>query len=367
MYKCYQNEDGDDNCWVVTHTNIDSISKSEKNEPVGDGWDFKVQPQRILSQANTQLMLNTTDVPTAHNLVPDNNKKKTKNTDKKKKDLFPYLKDAYAFVAGGYAPHRPVKVASLPVIGDVRVCGPLSVLMNYAEMKNVDEWEEENERRSKVVRERLDAAKQNSVTRPLANMYEYVMENNKVRELAFPSNSHIHLAAAVENGLKVDKDKNNLASVAQKYASEIDNYFIADGKGKEGERSLSNLRNALRHTIWQANIASRYNLQVAYDAAASHERFPYADTSIRVFDNETDADMTVDLLNNRIGRKIGADNPDLGRKELALLALKELWQNGLYNYERGKDGKWHVSLVRISNDVYNKMYDTYMKLDDNAM
>ena len=122
----------------------------------------------------------------------------------------------------------------------------------------------------------------------------------------------------------------------------------------------------MRHTIWQATLASQYNPQIAYSAGMAHETRPYADTDKRVFENESEADMTVDLLNNVIGRRIGANNRNLSRKQIALLALKELRENGLYRYEYCSDGLWRVMKVRISDDVYNDMYNTFMNLDNDG-
>ena len=77
--------------------------------------------------------------------------------------------------------------------------------------------------------------------------------------------------------------------------------------------------------------------------------------------------MTVDLLNNVIGRRIGAKNRHLSRKQIALLALKELKDSGLYQYELCNDGLWRIMKVRISDDVYNEMYNTFINLDNDGL
>ena len=146
----------------------------------------------------------------------------------------------------------------------------------------------------------------------------------------------------------------------------IDKYFDGSDEENGEKRYLSNLRNSMRHTIWQATLASQYNPKIAYTAGMAHETRPYADTDKRVFDNERDADMVVDLLNNIIGRRIGANNRHLTRKQIALLTLKELRENGLYQYEYCSDGLWRVVKVRISYDVYNDMYNTFINLDNDG-
>ena len=100
------------------------------------------------------------------------------------------------------------------------------------------------------------------------------------------------------------------------------------------------------------------------DRSAMLEHRFYAHRGL--FDNESEADMVVDLLNNVIGRRIGANHRYLSRKQIALLALKELRENGLYRYEYCSDGLWRVMKVRISDDVYNDMYNTFMNLDNDG-
>ena len=49
-----------------------------------------------------------------------------------------------------------------------------------------------------------------------------------------------------------------------------------------------------------------------------------------------------------------------------MIALREYWQNGLFTYEKGNDGMWHVVKRRISDDVYKAMYNKFIGLDDNG-
>jgi hypothetical protein len=78
---------------------------------------------------------------------------------------------------------------------------------------------------------------------------------------------------------------------------------------------------------------------------------------------DTDADMVTDLLNNKIGRRIGAMYPGSSRKELALRVLEEYWRNGLYSYEQGRDGRWYVQKKRIPDNVFYDLYNKYKKLN----
>lgn len=268
------------------------------------------------------------------------------------------IEDVASVSSGGYTPEGFEPSHSLP--------GTVSGLLNYLSVHDIDKWETVQKKRNSVKCERIEEMKNNSLTRPLAVAYEKAMDVKEAREFAFPFKSPAHAVAAADIGLGINEDYDNLSSVSDRFAKNIDKYFDSGYEEKGKKRYLSNLRNSMRHTIWQATLASQHNPQVAYSAGMAHETRPYADTDKRVFDNESDADMVVDLLNNVIGRRIGANNRKLSRKQIALLALKELRENGLYQYEHCSDGLWRVMKVRISDEVYNDMYNTFMNLDNDG-
>ena len=120
----------------------------------------------------------------------------------------------------------------------------------------------------------------------------------------------------------------------------------------------------MRHTFWQGALSSKYGPKVARDAGDSHETRPYIDLNIRDFIDKKDADMVTDLLNNKIGRRIGIMYPGSSRKELALRVLEEYWRNGLYSYEQGRDGRWYVQKKRLPDNIFYDLYNKYKKLDD---
>ena len=98
--------------------------------------------------------------------------------------------------------------------------------------------------------------------------------------------------------------------VLNKYAYEyyvLDNPTVSDSEydklyEKDKPGKIEEGRNAIRHTMWQGALSSKYGHKVARDAGDSHETRPYADVSVRDFDKKEDADMVTDLLNNKIGR-----------------------------------------------------------------
>ena len=214
-------------------------------------------------------------------------------------------------------------------------------------------WEKEHDRRNKITRGSLDIIKEYAVTRPLARTYERIMDEKLLREVAFPFKSINHIRAAIDIGKGID-GSDNLSSTAERFALEYDKLYEKDKPGKIEEG-----RNAIRHTLWQGALSSKYGPKIARDAGDSHETRPYIDVSIRDFDKDTDADMVTDLLNNKIGRRIGAMYPGSSRKELALRVLEEYWKSGLYSYEQGRDGRWYVRKRTIPNDVFNALYKKY--------
>ena len=268
------------------------------------------------------------------------------------------IKDAASISSGAYTPDGFLPSRSLP--------GQVAGFFNYMSMRDIDEWEARNKEKNSAKRERVERIKHTPFISPIARGYEKTMDVKEIRELAFPFRSPVHAVAATDIGLGTNDAYNNLSSASDRFAKKIDNYFVREDEEDGKKHYLSTLRNSMRHTIWQATLASQYNPQIAYSAGMAHETRPYADTDKRVFDNESEADMVVDLLNNVIGRRIGANHRHLSRKQIALLALKELRENGLYQYEYCSDGLWRVMKVRISDDVYNDMYNTFMNLNNDG-
>lgn len=288
------------------------------------------------------------------------------NDRKEKNNTFSKLRDAFSFATGGYTPHRPIRIGKTPWGTELYSEGPLGALMNYIEMKDIDKWEKENEKNNMKTRETLNSMKKWPISGKIVNIYEKFLNFKEAREAAIPSKSLTHTLAAVDIGLGINDESNNLASASDRFAKEIDKHFVINNKTGGKKHFTSTLRNALRHAIWQGVLSSQYSPQVAYDVAMSHETMPYADTGRRIFSSEAEADMVTDLLNNVIGRKIGAGNRYSNRKQIALLTLEELWKNGLYHYEPCDDGKWRIAKVRISDDVYNAMRREFSGLDDNG-
>ena len=55
-------------------------------------------------------------------------------------------------------------------------------------------------------------------------------------------------------------------------------------------------------------LTFKFGSRVALEAGNAHEKDPFTNLSVRTFSSLDDADQTVDLLNNQIGRRIGSLN-----------------------------------------------------------
>jgi RHS repeat-associated protein len=100
--------------------------------------------------------------------------------------------------------------------------------------------------------------------------------------------------------------------------------------------------NAMRHTVWQSTIASKFGDSTATAIGNAHETNPNVDLSVRTFSGNgalAAADQTTDLLNNQIGRSIGDANPGASMLDLAGKALDYYHSTGLYTaqYAAAKD------------------------------
>ena len=70
--------------------------------------------------------------------------------------------------------------------------------------------------------------------------------------------------------------------------------------------------NAFRHTMWQAMLTKSFDRSTAKEIADSHEVDPDAianeDPATKEFDTLDEADQSIDLRNNIIGRSVGEAN-----------------------------------------------------------
>ncbi len=157
----------------------------------------------------------------------------------------------------------------------------------------------------------------------------------------------------------------NISSGAQRFAKmggilplqRLDSNHVIDPGSRRG---------AFRHSLWQATIAAKHGVQKAEEIGAVHEETIDVDLNKRIFKDVNDADLVVDLLNNKIGREIGDKNKGQKLKSLAFHLLDRYYINGLYSAEKDENGYWHIYQRRIDDKTYMELNDLFEKADENG-
>lgn len=126
--------------------------------------------------------------------------------------------------------------------------------------------------------------------------------------------------------------------------------------------------NAFRHVLWQSYITNLYGENLAREAGYAHEENPFPDLSKRRFKSLHEADQTIDLLNNIIGRDLGRrisqSQDKVGMRTMAIEVLKRFLETGLYTANQHADGTWFIDLTRITDEQYNELLEFYQTLND---
>ncbi len=170
-----------------------------------------------------------------------------------------------------------------------------------------------------------------------------------------------HPIASLRIGLGVTKGESNISTNATRFATRGEVLFGS----KKGQQDEGSENGAFRHTLWQATIAAEFGGVTAKEAGNAHEANPFTDLNERSFENIAEADQTVDLLNNEVGRNIGESNKDADMNELANLVLSEFKTNGLFVATKNEDGNWNVSRGKLSSKKYNQLTEIFKNLNAN--
>ncbi|WP_372472524.1 hypothetical protein AB4865_06795 [Capnocytophaga sp. ARDL2] len=174
-----------------------------------------------------------------------------------------------------------------------------------------------------------------------------------------------HPIAAVSIGTP-SKGCTNISTNSVRFSTRIG---LNENAQKEGSQV-----NAYRHTLWQAEITKEFGTNIAKQVGNAHEVNPFAATGnnlITTFNTLAEADETIDLLNNIIGRSIGEANPNANMQELAMKTLdyfknKGLWTATVIIDEEGNTTGWSISQTRLSKEQYNKAKDIIQGLNTNG-
>ena len=169
-----------------------------------------------------------------------------------------------------------------------------------------------------------------------------------------------HPIATYRIGKGVTHDADDISTNSTRFATRGN---VLGGTRPRIERELGSENGAFRHTLWQATITSEFDARTAEEAGNAHEDNPNTNLAVRTFSTLSEADQTVDLLNNQIGRKIGQREKGEGMKHLAFSVLKEFKQNGLYVATR-KGRAWVVTKTVLSQGKYLKLLNIFEGLDN---
>ncbi len=174
-----------------------------------------------------------------------------------------------------------------------------------------------------------------------------------------------HPGAAIRIG-EFRSGSDNISSVSSRIARHLaqggDN--LSEGEGTE--------RNALRHGIWSAMIASEFGEGISKRATDSHEGIGVAANSEVDFTKDFDSsdkllgDQIVDYLNNEIGREFGAENEGSSSMDIAKGILNIFKDEGLYTMTSDKDGNISISKTKITQDQYDNAIKVLQTLDQNG-
>lgn len=162
----------------------------------------------------------------------------------------------------------------------------------------------------------------------------------------------LHPLVAAEIGYWI-KGSTNISTNSVRFATR--NGVLSDDDGNES--------NAFRHTVWQSYISNRHGIEMATSAGHAHEKNPNVNLANRRFKTLLEADQTIDLLNNRIGRSIGNTAP-IGMRDMALRVLEVFYKDGLYTAKQGKDGSWYIDRTKITQEQYISLKKFYEIAND---
>ena len=123
-------------------------------------------------------------------------------------------------------------------------------------------------------------------------------------------------------------------------------------------------KNAMRHTIWQGLITTRFGLLHALRVGRAHEDRK-VDLSARVFYNIEDADTVADFLNNSIGQAAGAV-PHQTAIEIVKTILDVFKTEGLWMVTNVGDGSFSIDRKTITEEEYQAELDYLEQLKKNG-
>ncbi|MGF6851688.1 SpvB/TcaC N-terminal domain-containing protein [Paraburkholderia sp. CI3] len=141
----------------------------------------------------------------------------------------------------------------------------------------------------------------------------------------------------------------------------------------ENAQRMGSQVNAIRHTLWQAMLTKSYDQSTAKAIADSHEVNPDAianeDAATKEFNTLEEADQSIDLRNNIIGRTVGEANRNVvgGPQQLAEALLKEFHEKGLWVAVQQANGKYKAVRVKLTDAEFAAASQKLAGLDDRGL
>jgi hypothetical protein len=199
----------------------------------------------------------------------------------------------------------------------------------------------------------------------VTNNYNYLSGekshfHQKMQERLFAAR---HPIAAWDIGL-FEKGATNITTNSIRFSTQgisaINPLGVLDSSRTEGSQV-----NAFRHTLWQSAISAKYGENIATKVGDAHETYRTLDLGVRQFKTLNEADQTIDLLNNIIGRRIGSENKNTSMKVQAQRVLDQFHKDGLYV---AKDNPSGVEVVkeRITDEQHSYMSRVFERGDNNG-
>ena len=164
---------------------------------------------------------------------------------------------------------------------------------------------------------------------------------------------------------KVSHNKTNISTNSTRFA---DTGEVLYGSRPREQEERGSEAGAFRHTLWQATITSRYNAKIAKQIGDAHEIDPKnVDFNNLTYSSIDEADKSVDLMNNQIGRAIGESlDPSYGMLSIALKVLYYYNDNGLYTASQTSEGTWVINKTKLSDDKTKQLTLLFLNLDNNG-
>lgn len=158
------------------------------------------------------------------------------------------------------------------------------------------------------------------------------------------------------------KGSENISTISSNFEINIVKNTSGLIRGEEGTDG-----NAIRHAFWQAAITKDLGIDVAKRIGNAHEDDSNVDMKQRKFNSMEEADQTIDLLNNIIGRDIGENHPNASNQELAKNVIEEFHNNGLWKAKESKDGGYIIQKTKLTQKQYNEAINEVNKLKNDGL